>query len=114
MDRAKAAQMTIISPEGLRVRADAMRKRGDESCARHLELAADALAGPSPRDPLDDPSFQALSFQIDTTNETRELRLAIYRDRDQKSLLGYMVLTSPEVYELGTDLIRYYDQLEGI
>jgi hypothetical protein len=25
-----------------------------------------------------------------------------------------MVLTSPEVYELGTDLIRYYDQLEGI
>lgn len=34
-----------VTPEGLRARADIVRKvYGDESCARHLELAADRIA----------------------------------------------------------------------
>ena len=32
-----------VTPEGLRVRARIMRKILDESCARHLELAADEI-----------------------------------------------------------------------
>lgn len=32
-----------VTPDGLRARADIMRERGDESCARHLELAADEI-----------------------------------------------------------------------
>ena len=32
-----------VSPEGLRARAGMMRERGDESCARHLELAAEKI-----------------------------------------------------------------------
>jgi hypothetical protein len=33
-----------VTPEGLRARADIVRKAlGDESCARHLELAADEI-----------------------------------------------------------------------
>lgn len=34
-----------VSPEGLRERAKIMRGSMDESCARHLELAADRIEG---------------------------------------------------------------------
>jgi len=36
-----------VSPAGLRYRAEIMRDKGDESCARHLELAADKLEYPA-------------------------------------------------------------------
>lgn len=37
----------IVTPAGLRYRAEIMRDKGDEACARHLELAADKLEAPS-------------------------------------------------------------------
>lgn len=33
-----------VTPDGLIARAGIMRERGDESCARHLELAAEKIA----------------------------------------------------------------------
>lgn len=35
--------LECVTPVGLRARADIMRERGDESCARHLELAANEI-----------------------------------------------------------------------
>ncbi|KGT75838.1 hypothetical protein MA20_32130 [Bradyrhizobium japonicum] len=38
-----------VTPDGLRARANIMRENGDESCARHLELAAAKIDQLSPR-----------------------------------------------------------------
>lgn len=130
MDRPKAAQVTQI--------IQALAARGDKAIAQSIadldkfanweptdspratvmREAADILRKLAPRqpggDPLDDPALQAKSFRIDTETDAKELRLAIYSDWDQKGLLGYMILATPEIYDLGTDLIRRYDNLEGI
>jgi hypothetical protein len=65
-------------------------------------------------DPLDDPALQARSYAIETHAPTKTMRFSIYRENGQKGLLGYTILESPEIYELGTDLIKRYDKLEGI
>jgi hypothetical protein len=64
--------------------------------------------------PLDDPAFHANSYSIETHDPTKELRIAFYRDKGQTGLLGYMVLESPEVYDLSKHLTKHYDRLEGI
>lgn len=110
-----------VSPEGLRVRADMMRERGDESCARHLELAADEiirLKGEAPRsktkDPLEDPELAAHSYSTATQPEEKRLRLTLYKSPGQKDPLGYMILTCEEIYDVSVHLMRNYDRLEGI
>lgn len=63
---------------------------------------------------IEDPSLQAKSLSIEVEPDTKELRLAIYREHKQEGLLGYLILETPEVYDLGTDLLKRYDKLEGI
>jgi|SRR5579864_5185218 len=65
-------------------------------------------------DPLEDPDYQARSYRLDTDKREKQLRICFFRDHRQKGPLGYLVLETPEIYSLGTDLIKHYDSLEGI
>ncbi len=120
LERKKAAQMIpeAVSPEGLRARADLMRWQGDESCARHLELAADEIikltARQHPKNPLEDPELEAASYSTATQDADKRLRFTLYKNPHQQHPLGYMILTGEQIYEVATHLLRNYDRLEGI
>ena len=101
-----------VTPEGLRVRADIVRKSfGDESCARHLELAADEIARLKARPVGDDPALEANAYSTATEKTTREAKLTLLRE---KRVLGYLVIPCEKVYDFGTHMLHLYDQLEGI
>ena len=101
-----------VTPEGLRVRADIVRKSfGDESCARHLELAADEIARLKARRIGDDPALEATAYSTAVEKSTREAKFTLLRE---KRVLGYLVIPCEKVYDIGTHLLRLYDQLEGI
>ena len=107
-----------VSPEGLRVRAGMMRERGDESCARHLELAADEIIRltprQSPKNPLEDPELQAHAYGTMTLPDEKKLRFTIYKNSGQTDPLGYMILTCEEIYDVGSHLLKNYDRLENL
>ena len=111
-----------VSPEGLRARAGMMRERGDESCARHLELAADEIiklkaAAPTrqqPKNQLDNPELEAVSYSTATIDDEKKLRFTLYKSPGQRDPLGYMILVSEQIYDVATHLLRNYDRLEGI
>jgi hypothetical protein len=106
-----------VTPEGLRARADIIRKAiGDESCARHLELAADEITklratGQAEKSPLEDKNLAGTSYQTEAYPKTRESRLVIYRG---KKVIGFIVLDAEETYECGKEFIRAYDKIEGL
>lgn len=121
LGRSKVAQVTsapvfveMVTPEGLRARATIMREVGDESCARHLELAADEITKLRKPKKLDDDSVCAHSYATALNTDGKELRLAFYANAKQKDLLGYMLFEAPEVYEFATHILKQYDTLEGI
>ena len=61
-----------VTPKGLRVRADIVRKStGDESCARHLELAADEITRLKAKKKGDDPNLEADTYATATEQTTR-------------------------------------------
>lgn len=101
-----------VTPEGLRVRADIVRKStGDESCARHLELAADEIARLKSKKNSDDPNLEADAYSTAVEKSTREAKFTLLRG---KKVLGYLVIPCEKVYDTGTHLLHLYDQLEGI
>ena len=101
-----------VTPEGLRARADMVRKAlGDESCARHLELAADEIARLKARRVGDDPALEATAYSTAVEKSTREAKFTLLRE---KRVLGYLVFPCEKVYDIGTHFLRLYDQLEGI
>jgi hypothetical protein len=101
-----------VTPEGLRARADIVRKAlGDESCARHLELAADEIARLKARRVGDDPNLEANAYGMATEKATREAKFTLLRER---RVLGYLVIPCEKVYDIGTHLLHLYDKLEGI
>ena len=121
----EAPQMTglteSVTPEGLRSRAGIMRLNGDDSCARHLELAAaeiarlrSQVAAVSQEDPLDDEAFMAKSYRIDIDNQDKTARVVFFREPKQKVVLGYMIMECEEIYYFASALLRDYDKLEGI
>ena len=99
-----------VTPEGLRARADIIRKAiGDESCARHLELAADEIARLKARRGSDDLEATAYGTAIEKTE--KEMRLTLLRGQ---KIMGYLVFPLEKVYDFGTHILRLYDELEGI
>ena len=120
-----------VSPEGLRARAGMMRERGDESCARHLELAADEIIKLSKdavlvgklraaatrhlsKNPLEDTELEAVSYSTATLDDEKKLRFTLYKNAGQKDPLGWMIPTCEEIYDVAMHLIKNYDRLEGI
>lgn len=120
VDRPEAAEVNkpilveCVTPEGLRARAEIMRKQGDESCARHLELAAAEIEKLRKPKRLDDDSVCAHSFGTAVNTDCKEMRLAFYAKAKQKDLLGYMLFDPPEAYEFAHVILKEYDELEGI
>jgi len=101
-----------VTPEGLRARADIVRKAlGDESCARHLELAADEIVRLKTRKYGDDPELEATAYGTNLEKTTLEAKFSLLRER---RVLGYLIIPSEKVYDIGTHLLHLYDQLEGI
>lgn len=86
----------------------------DSPRAKAMRDAALTLRQLAPQSGDEDAELQAKGYSVETHKPTKELRLAIFKDRDQKALLGYLILESPEIYDLGTELIKHYDKLEGI
>ena len=119
LERPTATEMTeairipeSVTPEGLRARADMVRKAlGDESCARHLELAADEIARLKARRVGDDPALEATAYSTAVEKSTREAKFTLLRE---KRVLGYLVIPCEKVYDIGIHLLHLYDQLEGI
>lgn len=119
LERPTAAEMNeaiftpeCVTPEGLRARAGIVRKSfGDESCARHLELAADEITRLLKKKVGDDPDLEATAYHTATEKTTREAKLTLLRGR---KVLGYLVIPCERVYDMGTHLLHLYDQLEGI
>jgi hypothetical protein len=86
----------------------------DSPRAKAMRDAALTLRQLAPQAGDEDSELHATSYAIETHKPTKELRLSFFKDLDQKGLLGYLVLESPEVYDLGMYLIKNYDKLEGI
>jgi hypothetical protein len=117
LDRSEATQMTVVesvTPEGLRARATLMRESGDESCARHLELAADEIATLSKPKKVDDESACARSYSTALDMDAKMMRVAFYAKAAQKDLLGFMLFDSSDGYEFAAHVLKNYDTLEGI
>ena len=120
MDRAREEMMIpeSVTPDGLRARAGIMRGQGDESCARHLELAAEEItrlkARQPAKNPLEDPELQAHSYSTATIDAERKLRFTLYKSSGQKDPLGYIIMECEEIYDVGMHLIKNYDRLENL
>jgi len=119
LDRPTATEMTeaitipeCVTPEGLRVRAGMVRKSyGDESCARHLELAANEITRLKARRVGDDPNLEATAYSTHIEKMERVVKFTLLRERRP---LGYLVIPCERVYDTGNHLLSLYDQLEGI
>jgi hypothetical protein len=119
LDRPTATEMTeaitipeCVTPEGLRVRAGMVRKAtSDESCARHLELAADEIERLKATRVGDDPNLEATAYATHLERKEREVKFTLLRGRQP---LGYLVIPCEKVYDTAHHLLRLYDQLEGI
>lgn len=109
-----------IVPEGLVKRLDTMAgwEPADSPRAAAIREAADVLRTLPTRQSdgvrLHDPHFQSHSYRIDSNKEEGEMRLVIFRNSGQQQVLGYMVMTTPESYELAQVVLKNYDLLEGI
>lgn len=111
---------TVVSPEGLRVRAKLVREiTGDEHCARHLELAADEIAKlrkrkkPCRDDRGDDPELAATGYQMASVidGNTRDAKISLCQNG---KVLAYLVMSAEQVYDIGAHFYKTYDELEGI
>ncbi len=119
MERPTATEMNeaiaipeTVTPEGLRVRAKLVRESvGDESCARHLELAADEIARLKAKRPRDDPSLEATAYGTATAKSEREMKLILLKG---EKVLGYLIFPCEKVYDFGTHILSLYDELEGL
>lgn len=89
-------------------------RESPRAAAMHEAAGLLRLLGPRPKHVLDDPNFQARGYQIDMDTRNHQLRLSFFRERQQKGPLGFIILEAPEIYDLGRDLIKHYDNLEGI
>ncbi len=83
---------------------------------REAAAALRALAPRQPiKNPLDDPEFQACGYKTELSkDDDKLLRLTFYGATGNRRPLGFMILRSPEVYDMSTHLLRKYDELEGI
>lgn len=83
-----------------------------------LRDAADALRNQPTKQSdakrLDDPTFQAHGYFIDRADEDKEVRIVFCCKPDQKGVLSYIVLDSPDAYEMAQAILKAYDQLEGV
>ena len=129
LDRPKAPQVTRLN----RVQADEIAQHLEamsvvaldrpetiesarESYSKALTSAADAiriLAKQKALTPEINEAYQALGYRLDANDETHELRLSLYQG-DQKNVRSFLVMESPDAYDMAHRILKGYDQIEGI
>lgn len=124
MDRTKTAEVKLppggIVPENLcrDLEKFAAWEPADSPRAIAMREAADVLRKLPVRqrdaDRIDNSAFAIQSYRIDTDEESKGLRIVFYNLAGQKSILGFMELRSPAAYDFATDVLKNYDQIEGI
>ncbi len=63
---------------------------------------------------IDDAAFAIQSYRIDTSVESKDMRIVFFNLAGQKTLLGYLEMKAPASYDFATDVLKHYDELEGI
>jgi hypothetical protein len=72
------------------------------------------MTGQTDNDRLEDAAYLAKGYRVETDDESKDMRLVLFGERGLKHILGFMVMTAPESYELATCILKNYDRLEGI
>lgn len=72
------------------------------------------MTGQIDRGRLDDPTFCAKGYRTETDDKTKDMRIVFFGDSGQKNILGYMILSAPEAYDMASSILKDYDRLEGI
>lgn len=124
MDRTKTAEVTLppggIVPETLcrDLEKFAAWEPADSPRAVAMRDAAKVLATLPTRqrdkDRLDSDAFEIKGYRIDTSDESKAMRIVFFNLVGQKSVLGYLELSSDGAYNFATDVLKHYDQVEGI
>lgn len=63
---------------------------------------------------LDDPAYCAKGYRVETDDNAKDMRVVFYGDSGAKNVIGWMILTSPEAYDMASTILRNYDRMEGI
>lgn len=63
---------------------------------------------------LNDPAMQARGYRIDTDTDSKTMRIVFFGQHGQTDIRTYMVLDTPESYEMAALILKNYDRLEGI
>lgn len=129
LDRPKAPQVTRLN----RVQADEIAQTLDtlsvialdhpdtvgsesQTYSQAFTSAADAiriLAKQRALTPEVNEAYQATGYRLDLDEENHRLRMVLYQG-DQKNVRSFLMLDSPEAYDMAQHIIRKYDILEGI
>lgn len=90
----------------------------DSPRAIAMRLAADTLKSLPTRqrdhDRLDSKAFEIKGYRLDVAEESKALRIVFFNMIGQKNVLGYLELSAPGAYDFSADILKRYDQLEGI
>lgn len=87
-----------------------------ESYAKALTSAADAIRILSKQRALTpevNEAYQATGYRIDLDEESHSMRIVFYQG-DEKNVRSYLVMDSPEAYDMAHHVLKKYDTLEGI
>lgn len=66
------------------------------------------------KDRLDNDAFEIKCYRIDVSAESKAMRVVFYNIEGQKSVLGYLELSSDGSYNFANDVLKHYDEIEGI
>jgi hypothetical protein len=58
-------------------------------------------------------AYQATGYRIDLDEESHSMRMVFYQG-DQKNVRSFLLLDSPEAYDMAHNVLKKYDILEGI
>jgi hypothetical protein len=128
LDRPEAAQVTRLN----HAQADEIAKSLDAmsmisidipefesvraNYAKALTGAANAiriLAKQRALTPAANEAYQATGYQLELNDETHEMRLILFQG-EQKNVRSFLVMPSPDAYDMAHRVLKGYDQLEGI
>ena len=80
---------------------------------KHADQVFESMYTDTP-DTVDDPKLHGHAYGTELDHDNKKVRFTLYRKEGKKGLLGYMVLTTPEVYDIAQKFLEKYDKLEGI
>ena len=84
--------------------------------ARALTGAANAiriLAKQKALTPEVNEAYQATGYRFDLNEENHQIRMVFYQG-DQKNVRSFLLMDSPELYDMAHNMLKKYDIIEGI